>query len=98
MDCDATVINEWARKLAPLCGETPETCEIWLRAFLDAIRLNRCQHVPEEQRICGHENPVVGANIENCFECRLTLARREGHTEAGMYWTAAEVIELASRR
>lgn len=94
MECDGKVIAEWARKLAPLCGETPATCETWLAGFLTAIRLARCEGLPEEIRACGHDTP---GHYPGCPECALTLARREGHTEAGVYWTAGEVIERAGR-
>ena len=94
---DGPVVTEWATKLSPLCDQPVDICETWLAAFLTAIRLNRCQHVPEEDRSCGHDNPVMGAEI-GCYTCNRTMGRREGHTEAGLYWTAGEVIELASRR
>ncbi len=97
MECDGKVIAEWARKLAPLCGETPATCEQWLAGFLTAIRLARCEALPEEVRACGHSNPVEGWDEAQCADCGRVLARREGHTEAGVYWTAGEVIERAGR-
>ena len=96
MDCDASVVALWAEKLAPFCNETPAVCEQWLGGFLTAIRLARCRALPEEPLSCGHENPMT--TPEPCHECQLTMARRQGHSEAGVYWTAGEVIELASSR
>jgi len=95
---DAEVVHDWATKLSPLCDQPVDICETWLDAFLTAVRLSRCQNLPEELRACGHENPLVGDQIHDCPTCRETLARREGHTEAGVFWTAGEVMELASRR
>jgi hypothetical protein len=94
---DDLVVHEWAEKLSPLCDQPVSICETWLTAFLTAVRLSRCQHLPEETRACGHDNPMVGSRIHDCGTCRETLARREGHTEAGVFWTAGEVMELASQ-
>lgn len=98
MECDGPVVAQWAEKLAPFCNETPAVCEQWLAGFLTAIRLARCQALPEEARVCGHDNPMTGWTEKQCAECSRTLARRAGHTEAGVFWTAGEVMELASRR
>lgn len=98
MKGDAEVVLEWALKLSPLCDQPVDVCETWLDAFLRAIRLSRCQNLPDEPRACGHDNAVLGVQMDDCVTCRETLARREGHTEADVFWTTGEVIELASRR
>ena len=94
MECDVAVVAEWAKKLAPLCGETEKTCRTWLTAFLTAVRLGRCKGLPEEKpRTCAH---AANGFKPDCLECVTVLSRREGHSQAGVYWTAGEVIELMS--
>jgi hypothetical protein len=94
VECDGPVVALWAEKLAPFCDQTPAVCEQWLEGFLTAIRLARCEAMPEEVRTCQHAPGFV----TDCLFCAMVLAKREGHTEAGVYWTAGEVIERMARR